>query len=161
MFIKAQEASLGSFKTYGQLVLLPEGPAPLGTETVRFWPALAKYLINGQTEMGLCTCLERPRQIENLERHSVTPEVLIPLDDNFLLPVAAADQPVDEDNKLKVKDIRIMKVKRGTVVIMNPGVWHWAVWPETRREVTYLVLFKLNTPKDDFEKRDTEEVIEF
>ena len=161
MLVAIKEATAENFQKYGSLVALPDCPAPLGTETVRFWPALAKYLINGYTEMGLCTCLERPRQIESLERHCQTPEILIPLDDAFLLPVAAAEHPVTEGNKLKVKGIRIMKVKRGTAVVINPGVWHWAVWPERRKEVTYLVEFKLNTPKDDFEKSRIKEVIDF
>ena len=161
MIVAIKEATPENFQGYGSLVTLPDYPAPLGTDTIRYWPALAKYLIEGETEIGLCTCLERPRQVESLERHCNTPEILVPLDDDFILPVAYTPQPVTEGNKLKVEGVQIMKIRRGTVVILNPGVWHWAVWPDKNKSVTYLVEFKSNTPKEDFEKKDIEKTIQF
>lgn len=161
MFVKVQKVTHDSFNKYGQVVLLPNYPAPLGTETIKFWPALARYMVNGKTEIGICTCLKRPRKIDSMERHLNTPEILIPLDDNFLLPIAVPSQPVNKGNKLKVKGIQIMNIKKGTAVIMEPGVWHWAVWPENGKSVTYLVLFKLNTPRYDFDKKSLEKTIGF
>ncbi|MCL5102997.1 MAG: ureidoglycolate lyase [Armatimonadetes bacterium] len=161
MLIHVEDADEKHFRAYGSLVVMPDSPAPLGSDTVRFWPALANYSICGGTELGLCTCLERPRRIDRLERHLNTPEVLIPIDGDFLLPIASADQPVASNGALEPEKTEVIRVKAGCAVIIDPGVWHWAVWPASGESVTYLVLFASGTSKEDLEIRDMEDEIRF
>jgi ureidoglycolate hydrolase len=143
------------------LVVLPDCPAPLGTDTVKFWPALTKYAISGETEVGLCTCFGRPRQIEHLERHQNTPEILVPLDGDFLLPVAAVDQPETQNGVLSAEGVEVIRVKAGTAVVLSSGVWHWAVWPHNRQSVTYLVMFRSHTPNEDLEIKEVKDMVQF
>ncbi len=161
MHIRVKDADAEEFGMYGSLVALPDYPAPLGTDAIRFWPALAKYSTSSEMEMGMCTCLERPRQIERLERHLTTPEILVPLDCDFLLPLAPADQPENGSGKLEAGGVEIIRFRAGTAVVLNPGVRHWAVWPANGESVTYLVEFRSDTHKEDLETKDTEDIIQF
>ena len=161
MFVKVIKAYQDKFQKYGQLVMLPDVPMPLGPREIQFWPRLARYHIEGETEVGICRCFERRRRIENLERHKETPEILISVDGDFLIPIAPANQAENENGRLAVRKIQILHIPSGVAVILARGIWHWAVWPHRRKSVTYQVIFKLGTPTADCEKRDLVEPVEF
>lgn len=160
MLVKVIKACRAEFQKYGQIVIVPEVPALLGTQEIRFWPCLAKYHIEGETEVGICRCFERPRRIESLERHKETPEILMPVDGDFFLPVAPADQPAGA-GRLRAENVQVFHIPSGAAVILERGVWHWAAWPDGKESITYQVIFKLGTPADDCEKKDIVKPVEF
>ncbi len=147
MSIMATAVTARNFAPYGRVVVTPRSkPTSEGPE-YRFWSDLAHYGIQGETEIGICVAIrQRNSLITGMERHLATPEILIPIDAPFVLPVLAEG-----------KDPRAVKAFRvgiGEAVVIDPGVWHAACLPLGRRRMSsYFVIFKRNTPHEDVEKR--------
>jgi len=145
MKVNVKPVSHKDFSRFGQLVSLPPGKAPSGNECVHFWPALGTYEVKGKAEIGLCRCLDRPHTLDSLETHSDTPEVLMPIDGPFLLPVAASPT----GDTIDAHTVEVFQVPAGQAVIMGPDVSHWAVFPSDAHSVLYLVIFKHQTADKD------------
>jgi ureidoglycolate hydrolase len=130
-------------------VLSPTGkPTSEGTDYT-YWSDLAHYVINGETEIGLCHVYRQPRaEIRGMERHLRTPELLIPIDGPFLLPLLLEGQPSSE--------ARVFRVNVGEAIVMDPGVWHGACFPADRETSSYFVIFRRKTPFEDIEKKDVD-----
>lgn len=143
---QTQPATPDSFRRYGSVVNAPAVEPTASDATFRFWSDLAHYGIEGETEIGLCTVYrqEAPR-VSWMERHDRTPELLIPIDAPFLLPVMEEDGPVE-----------IFRVEPGEAVVIGQGVWHSACLPVGADAATYFVIFRRGTPQQDVTKRDVE-----
>jgi len=71
-------------------------PTSQGVE-YKFWSDLVHFLIPGETEVGLCTVSRQPTsEISGLERHVRTPEILIPVDAPFVLPLLKEGKSEEE-----------------------------------------------------------------
>jgi ureidoglycolate hydrolase len=140
------------FRPYGKVVQPPSSVPTAADDTFSFWSDLASYYIEGDTEIGLCTVFRREKaRVTWMERHGRTPELLIPIDAPFILPVVetgAADQAVDA-----------FRVDPGEAVVIAQGVWHSACHPFGRDQATYFVIFRRGTPRDDVEKKDVDVVL--
>ncbi len=71
-----------------------------------------------------------------LEHHNFSAEIMLPLDDDAVLclaPACADAAPADED-------ISAFIVPKGTLVHLNPGVWHYMPLPRTKDKVHVLVV---------------------
>lgn len=130
------------FARYGT-VARPPGGAPLAaTEQFRYWSDAAAFAVDGETEIGYCTVYAADAPVDWMERHARTPEVLVPIDGPFLLPVMADGA------------VEVFRVEPGEAVVIGPGVWHSACRPVDAASTTYFVLFRRGTPHDDVEKTD-------
>ncbi|HPC35364.1 MAG TPA: ureidoglycolate lyase [Candidatus Marinimicrobia bacterium] len=135
-----------NFAKFGKVVSLPSEEPTAEGDTFKFWANIANYQINGKTEIGLCSVtLPRGNRINSLERHLHTPEILIPIDTPFALPVLIEEEP--EEN------LEIFKVNVGEAVVINPGVWHGASIPLGKPQATYFVIFGYQTSLKDIEKK--------
>ena len=143
---KPKPAEKSTFKKFGDVVEFPEGVPTSHDSSYRFWSNLSNYFIDGKTEIGLCTVYKQQENIiTGLERHLKTPEILIPIDGPFILPLLSEG---DEENKMES-----FLVKVGEAVIINDGVWHGACLPVEKYQSSYFVIFRLNTPNEDVEKK--------
>lgn len=140
------------FRPYGRVVQAPSSVPTAADDTFAFWSDLANYHIEGDTEIGLCTVFRRENaRVTWMERHGRTPELLIPIDVPFILPVVqtgAADKAVEA-----------FQVNPGEAVVIERGVWHSACHPFGRDRATYFVIFRRGTPLDDVEKKDVKDVV--
>src|SRR5690606_41731797 len=120
--------------------------------TFKFWSDLTHYLIEGETEIGLCTVYrqDEPR-VAWMERHERTPELLIPIDAPFVLPVMTADAPDS--------GVEAFRVEVGEAVVVGQNVWHSACHPVGRDAATYFVIFRRGTPHEDVVKKDVAGVV--
>jgi ureidoglycolate lyase len=149
MIIKSQPIAVENFGRFGKIVSLPQQNPTSEDKTYKFWSDIANYHIDGKTEIGLCTVFKQSTPIiESLEKHNDTPEVLIPADAPFILPLQ-----VDED-----MDLEAFTVKPGEAVILDKGVWHGACIPTSASECTYFVIFKHGTPQKDVYFKDIDPV---
>ena len=146
MTVPIQEATTELFARYGRVVKAPTGTPTAQGPTFRFWSDIAAYLIKGETEIGLCTVVQSdPATVSGVERHLHTPEILIPVDAPFVLPVMKEDG----DGWLEAFEVGV-----GEAVVIDQGVWHGACLPVGKVESTYFVIFRRGTPHDDVEKKD-------
>jgi ureidoglycolate lyase len=149
MMIKPQKLAIESFKKYGNIVLLPDKDPTSEDETYKFWSDIAHYHIEGRTEIGLCTVYQQDEVIlKSLERHLNTPEILIPADASFVLPLLGEDHSSPE----------AFAVNPGEAVVIEKGIWHGPCIPIQVPTCTYFVIFKHNTPHEDVYFKDIDPI---
>lgn len=147
--IKAEHITEPGFASFGKIVTAPKAAPTSQAADYKFWSDLADYHIQGETEIGLCTVYAQPKQeITGVERHMRTPEILIPIDAPFVLPLY-------DDARGKAEAFR---VNIGEAVVINTGVWHGACLPVGKRETTYFVIFRKGTPHEDVMKKPIDPV---
>ncbi|MBN1300171.1 MAG: ureidoglycolate lyase [Melioribacteraceae bacterium] len=144
--IKVKKVNQENFKKFGGIATTPPSTPTSQSLDYKFWSDITSFKINGETEIGLCTVYKQPENIlQGMERHLNTPEILIPIDAPFMLPLLLEG---DEQDKLEV-----FKVDVGEAVVINKGVWHGACLPVEVKESNYFVIFKKGTPHSDVEKK--------
>lgn len=146
-----QKVSVDNFSVYGKVVQGTAGKATSQDETYKFWSDIANYEIDGRTEIGLCKVYRQEvQQVSGIERHLRTPEILIPVDAPFVLPVLKSENPDD--------GIDAFHVDIGQAVVIDPGIWHGPCLPAEAEKATYFVIFRHKTPHDDVETAQIEPV---
>lgn len=147
MNIKSKKISAENFKKFGSVVTTPEGKPTSEAADYKFWSDIADYKINGNTEIGICTVYrQKENKITGMERHLKTPEILIPIDGAFVLPLLLQGDPEDKTEAFKVNI--------GEAVKINDAVWHGACLPADKKESSYFVIFRKGTPYEDVEKKN-------
>jgi ureidoglycolate hydrolase len=146
MKITSIHATPETFSRFGKVVNTPSGTPTSQGPDYKFWSDIANYCITGETEIGLCTVYRQPvAHVDGVERHMQTPEILIPIDAPFVLPIV--------EEQAGVQKVEAYRVNIGEAVIMNPGVWHGPCLPVGVREATYFVIFRKGTPHEDVVKQ--------
>ena len=149
MTLKPVPVSDAAFARFGRVVLTPRGTPTSEAKDYKFWSDIAHYEIQGETEIGLCQVFRQPvNSITGMERHLRTPEILIPIDAPFVLPLLLEGNPSGEAG--------IFRVEPGQAVVINPGVWHGACLPVGADASWYFVVFRRGTPTTDVEKKPVE-----
>src|SRR4051812_47423313 len=96
MRITAQHATPDSIAKFGKVVNPPNGIPTAEQPEYKFWSNISSYLIQGETEVGICTVYRQPKpEVSIVERHMHTPEILIPIDAPFILPLMEEDGAAD------------------------------------------------------------------
>jgi ureidoglycolate lyase len=145
---KTRRATPDSFARFGTVVAVPSSSPTASDGTFSYWSDLARYSIDGDSEIGLCTVYRQAEpSVIWMERHDRTPEILIPANGPFLLPVMEEDGAVE-----------VFRVEPGEAVVIGTGVWHSACLPIDGDETTYFVLFRRGTPREDVIKKDIDPV---
>lgn len=140
MMVPVTRVSVESFAAFGSVVLKPEGTPTSEGPTYRFWSDLAHYDCGGETEIGICMASgAADTEFRSLERHLDTPEILIPIDAPFALPLMleGSDTP------------GAFLVDIGEAVVIDRGVWHGACIPIGQGRSSYFVVFRRGTPHTD------------
>ncbi len=146
MKIRARHITTQNFASFGRIVIAPRGRPTSQAAEYKFWSDIADYAIEGETEIGMCTVYRRRTQeISGMERHLRTPEILIPIDAPFVLPLLSDGAPE--------KDVKAFRVDLGEAVVINNGVWHGACLPVRKKSSSYFVIFRKQTPHEDVEKK--------
>jgi ureidoglycolate hydrolase len=86
--------------------------------------------------------------VELLERHVKTPEILVPIKGDFILPVATAGYLLDQTEIPEASGVEAFLVRSNQAVVMEKGVWHTAPIP-IGKETVFFVIFKKETTKQD------------
>lgn len=137
------------FAPFGRVAVRPESEPTAADRTFAFWSDVTRLDIDGAAEIGYCTVRRQERDVVDwVERHDRTPELLVPIDAPFVLPVMGDDGRV-----------RAFRVDLGQAVVIGRGVWHSACKPVGAREATYFVVFRRGTPREDVVKKDVEPVV--
>jgi len=131
---------------YGYLLELPSSLPPIDNEELRYWPTLAPLeLRDGWGEVGICEVRRRPAQVTRMERHVRTSEFVAPMNGELLVPIALRTEKAKPG-----KGLVAVRVCAGEGLMLHPGVWHWAGYPD-RDLVKFWVIFRRMTAKEDLE----------
>lgn len=148
--INSKPITEDNFKKFGRVVKPPKGDPTAEAADFKFWSDIANYEIDGSTEIGICKVYKQPKNIINgMERHLLTPEILIPIDAPFVLPLLKDGETEEQSEAFQV-DI-------GEAVVIDKAVWHGACLPIGKEESSYFVIFRKGTPKEDVYKIEIKE----
>ena len=151
MVVHPRDVTDENFGRYGSIARLPSENPLAADETFSFWSDVANFHIEGDTEIGYCTVYRRDGQvIPWVEKHDRSPELLIPIDHAFHLPVLRPDDSEE--------DVAVFEASPGEAVVIGAGIWHGACQPAASDEATYFVIFRRGTPQEDVTKRDLTDV---
>jgi ureidoglycolate lyase len=146
MKIRPVRATAESVRRFGSVVSHPTGTPTSQAHDYKFWSDLTSFSIEGETEIGLCTVYRQPTSlIKGMERHLQTPEILIPVDAPFVVPLLLDERPLAE--------AVAFRVDLGEAIVIGKGVWHAACLPVGKEESSYFVLFRRGTPHQDIQKK--------
>jgi ureidoglycolate hydrolase len=144
MAIQPKKITSGNFQKFGMVVKSPDVHPTAQAAEYKFWSDLSHYRVEGETEIGICTVYRQPKAyVCNIERHARTPEILIPIDAPFVLPV------LEEG----MESLEAFEVGIGEVAVIAKGIWHGACLPVGKDQSSYFVIFRRGTPHDDVEKK--------
>lgn len=146
--IKFKELSLEAFQLYGSFanMLEPDGYCFEGPVSRFYRDCAQQYLgTGGQASFSLCQIWERPLVIDGGEYHNYCEEAILPLDGDILMYVGPATAsefpPLDE--------IEVFRVPKGTLIVVNPGVWHFLPFPFQCQKVNILCILPERTYMND------------
>jgi len=121
-----QELTLDAFANYGTFrnMIDPQTPA-LGEGPVRFFRDMLQLELGTATRASFSICMveKRPLVVDATEYHNNCGEGILPLDGDVLIHVAAA-----APGALDTKTVEVFRVPKGTMVVLNVGVWHHAAF---------------------------------
>ncbi len=158
MKIESVELSAAEFAPYGKILTLDDiadfNPLAAGDDFT--WTGTSEgFAIGGAGCSGMLLCRPREMVVEKMEHHVGTVEILVAVQQDYVLCVAPRHTPAPEMDKVKA-----FKVKQGTVLMMDPGCWHWILFPLTEKMARVLVIFKDKTGDEDLVFADLPEVVE-
>jgi len=146
MIIKARKVTKENFKKFGKVVVQPKGKPTSEGADYKFWSDIAHYQIDEETEIGICQVFLQTRNIvAGMERHLHTPEILIPIDAPFVVPLLLEGE--------KEEKAEAFRVDLGEAIVIHEGVWHGACLPVGQKKSSYFVIFRRKTPYGDVEKK--------
>lgn len=149
MKINVNELNKENYSPFGQFVHSPDNTPTIQDDIVKYWAGLAGFEFDGMIDVGWVTVCKRPMQLTQLERHFHTVEVVIPLDDVMVLPVAIGRGPFDYQSQPKPDDIMGFYLRPGQMVTYAPGTWHFAGFPLNKATASFMVLTRRGTANTD------------
>ncbi|HAK45131.1 MAG TPA: hypothetical protein DCO79_04315 [Spirochaeta sp.] len=145
--INCTELTESNFAAYGTIIS-GEGRAPdADVAELKFWNKLGVMVHGGNTSISIVQTYGRNGLVEEtLEQHSTTGEALLPTEDIFIV-IALPD--ANDSKRPDFDTIKAFPVKKGSAVILNPGVWHHAPLTQAETANTFVAFYE-NTPTEDF-----------
>ena len=156
--IKIQNLSKEAFAPYGEYYKMdePNGHALCGA-IHRFYPDRVTAYQAGNVGFSAIT-VKKPEKmlITQIEYHTTTSELIMPLNDDMILHVAqpSAGTPITEQTKAFL-------VPKHTLIKMNACVWHLAPLPANADELSALIVLPECTYMNDCTVVDLKESEQF
>ncbi len=147
--IKVEELSASAYHDYGLFVQAPSHTPTIKDDIVSYWAGLANFELKGTIDVGWVTMSKRPYHLTQLERHFDTVEVVIPIDDVMILPVAAGKDMGDREADPFLEDIRGFYLRPGQMVTFSKGSWHFGGFPVNKDHASFLVMTQKGTADSD------------
>jgi ureidoglycolate lyase len=156
--IKAEILKVETFKPFGNVVDVPATRPLASNEALDYWDMVAE-LGTENFEVGFLVTKQRPFEFKNMERHTKTVEMFIPLKGVSILPVAPPIE-VENPNALPPVDkVKAFILDGAKAIIMKKGTWHWAPFPLSET-ATFTIILRKDTVKDDLYIKDLSETVD-
>jgi len=142
-----KELTLDSFAAYGTFrnMIDPDTPV-IGEKPVQFFRDMLQLELGTATRasFSICRVEKRPLVVDTSEYHNNCGEGLLPLDSDILIHVAVATP-----DELDTETIQVFHVPKGTMVVLDVGVWHHAPFAYGNDSANVLVVLPERTYKKD------------
>lgn len=134
-----------AFRPYGDFVSLLRPAEFYGDAPSVFTPDMLQLPLaqHDLASFSICRVAQRPNVVDTSEYHSVAWEGNLPLDGDVVLHLAPANR-----GKIDADAFEAFLVPKGTLVILKPGVWHFAPYA-VEGEVSTLVVLPERTYAND------------
>lgn len=147
--IKAQRVTPENFQAFGKVISVTAKAEPDAQSDIQtFYGQLAIMECQGSFELGICVARNRAYVVDTLEQHAETAELLAALRGDFVTPVTSS-VVIDGKQCPDMDKLTAIRVNQGEGVVFDKGIWHWTPYAVTET-CDVLVVFKTDTPKNDF-----------
>ena len=134
------------FARYGAYArVIPASARALGPAPIQFMPDLLRMSCDGRVGFSVNRLAKRTFAITALECHDRAQEAILPLDGDVLVHLA----PPTRKSAVPVDEIEVFLVPRGTMLLIEPGVWHHAPFPVGEGDCHVLVVLPERTYEND------------
>jgi ureidoglycolate hydrolase len=157
--VQIQELSVEAYQPIGDFVTYPGHTPTIQEDIVKYWANLAEFHIEGAIDIGWVTMVKRPLVITQMERHFMTTEIVIPLDE-IVVPVAVGRSFGDPNALPRSEDVRGFYLRPGQMITYKPGSWHFGGFPVKGEEASFIVFCRKGTADEDVIMLDIEGVDE-
>ncbi len=132
---------------YGKLVSDVQGGPAYDCASFSFTADVHTFDDCGSVTVCLLDGKRREMNVDRLERHTGTTELLVQLQNDCVLFLAKPSETTPAGSEVKT-----FLLKQGQALVLDRGTWHWIPFPVDENCRT-LVVFKAKTPKLDYEVR--------
>ena len=158
MKIKSVELCKDEFAAYGRIMSRHEASEfnQLGAgDEYTFTDTTEDFEIGPRGCSGMLWCRNRKMTVNKMEHHKHTVEILVAINNDYILCVAPGNTAAPELDKIKA-----FRIKQGTVILMEKSCWHWIPFPLNDEDAQIMVIFKDKTGVEDLVFADLPEAVE-
>ena len=139
--VKVQKLTREAFHKFGDYANLIDpldqcATGPKDATLAFFRDMLPVDLGGAMPSFSTCRIMPRPMKIDAAEFHNHTCEAAMPLDQDAIIWVAPAGAGKD----LPVDEVEAFYVPQGTIVKLQPGVWHHALFATEDRPLNVMIV---------------------
>ena len=139
-----KKLSTEDFGKYGTFAnMLNPDAEKIGAEPIEFYRDMVRLDLGGRgiASFSICRVCKRAPVVDVTEFHNNCGEGILPLDADVLIHVGPATVP----GEVPLDKIEIFHVPRGTLVSLNPGVWHHAPFAYNAEVANVLIVLPERT----------------
>jgi len=126
---------------YAHLARRIKFPEAAREQRSKFFPAFAGFEIpDTNVDVSFLFSFRKEPSV-GFDRHLRTEEMFVPLDGDFVIPLAACKNPDDPDEIPTPDEFVAALVPQSEAIILRPNVWHNGGWPvDAERGVRYIMV---------------------
>ena len=148
--VKVQPLSREAFHKFGDYanLIAPLDQCATGPKdgVIAFFRDMLPVDLQGAAPtFSTCRICPRPMIVTDAEYHDHTCEAAMPLDQDAIIWVA----PAGAGKTLPVDEVEAFYVPQGTIVKLNPGVWHHALFATENRPLNAMIVLPERTYNND------------
>jgi ureidoglycolate hydrolase len=150
--IKVNMLEEKTFGPYGDILGPQTGKPDIAEDIIDFWPGVSDTDTSGNNFQFHWLEIKTVREFkcEEVERHTLTTEALIPIVGQSIVIVALSEDMDDESSPVDPSTAKAFYFDGTKAVNLKKGVWHGLPFPLTDK-ACYVVGFGEDTHKDNLE----------
>lgn len=154
-------ATKQNFATFGQIALVEGVEPPASLPGMDFRADVMEYPAT-ENGIGIGFATQAPRACEqdSVERHILTPELLVPGGGDMIVVVGPPKHMDEQERHPEISEFAAFRIPDGTAILFHPGVWHWAPFA-VESTITLTVAFRKGTSASDAHVCELPEALTF
>lgn len=147
--VKVEELTVEGFLPYGRYAnLIDPCSEKLGSPPIEFFRDMVQQDLGAANLASFSTCRVEKRElvIDVTEYHTKAAEGILAIDNDILIHVAPATPC---DGIIPIDKIAVFRIPKGTMVVLNPGVWHHAPFTVNEQPANVLIVLPERTYAND------------